>query len=160
MKHFQAIKLNNDIQFFGEWDKFKDSLKDGQMFEIALISDKELRTLMHNRFLWGYVYRPFTPHIFQTVKDTHEYFTRKYLSRSELLDFTKNAFIEVINDIKDKARLILPYEKKGDRVSFTWIHSTKMLSPKELSEYIKQVQLEGNERGIEFEQFDKNRYYS
>lgn len=160
MKHFKAIKIDNEIQYFGDWDKFKDSLKDGQMFEIAVISDKEFRSTMHNRYLWGYTYRPFTPHVFQTVNDAHEYFTGLFLSHTEVIDFTKENFITLINDIQGKARKINDYIKKGDKVEFTWIQSSTSLNPKEMAEYIKNIQLIGNEKGINFEEFDKNRYYS
>ena len=159
MKIFQAIKINGVLEFFGKYKEFVDELKDGQNVEFQVLTDKEYRTSQHNRYMWGYTYRPFCPDYFQDVNAVHEFYTRLYLTHQEVIDFTKENFIEIINDIKDKARLILPYKKQGDKVVFSWVQSTASLSPKGLGNYISQVQLSGNERGIDFIEFDKNKHY-
>jgi hypothetical protein len=81
------------------------------------------------------------------------------------LDKNKNGkldsqdFINFINDIKSDASKVLSYRKINGKIEITWIRSTTSLTSKELSDYIKNIKLFGNELGIEFEDFNINKNY-
>jgi hypothetical protein len=157
----KAIKQENKLHFIidKEYLDLVDKLKDSEMINIEVLTPSRYRTNQHNRYMWGVVYKSFVPSHFQETKQVHDYFADYFLKQTDIIELDSQDFINFINDIKSDASKVLSYRKINGKIEVIWIKSTTSLTSKELTEYINQIKLFGNELGIEFENFDINKNY-
>ena len=136
---------------------------DGQNLEWVVRTPEEIRRLKANRYYWGGVLTEFIPAIYQTVMEAHEHFTKKYLSKVDVLDLNESDFEKELSKIvrlSSRSRNTLKWEKVSENtVRISWIQSTSTLSKKGFASYINDVIRDGQtENGLEFkpiEQFNE-----
>lgn len=136
-----------------------DSTPENSIINFEIITDKKYRTIQHNRYLWGIVYKAFVPDNFDTAEDAHQYFRMQFLRRMDVIDIKDDGFLNYINEIKGKASKILDFARDETKVKIAWIRSTTDLSPTELNDYINKITLVAGENNISIEQFDKQKDY-
>jgi hypothetical protein len=145
MNVFHYIKIQGELQLLSEdsirYNKFLNSMSEGQRTESVFRSPQEIRTQQANRYLW-FCYGFFVPDNFETTQEVHEHFSREFLTEVDIIDSTEQSFDkflvklskEVSTTIKDPIQVI---QKDVNIFEIHWVKSTTRLSKKEFWNHIE-----------------------
>ena len=122
-------------------------------------SEEAVRTLKMNRYYWAGILSVFCPAHFQTPVEAHEYFSKEYLSEEDIVNIKEDNLSEILSIISKNISHTKPLITQNRIDEFTlclnWVRSTTTLTKKRMSQHIKDIILEGQELGLEFEDIDK-----
>lgn len=140
-----------------EREKFFNQFSDGQILEADWQTPNEIRTSQANNYLWGAVYNQFVINgNFDSVEETHSYFTKQFLSRHDVIDLDE----ESLSNFSSKLMKYCSQHHKpiyriiGNTVDIDWVYSTSKLSKKAFIDYIESVKNEGANLGIIFQDLE------
>ena len=148
------LTSNNKIK------QFLDELKEGEEYVVRYEKASSYDTWRMQKYYRGGVLPSFVPAYFKTANDAHEYFAKKFLGRTDIVDMSdpdKDKKIHrIMNDVSQSIRptmkeiIVYSEEKiKTVRLRIDWVKSTAALTTRAFTNYIKEIIREGAEHGIE-----------
>jgi hypothetical protein len=144
MNVFHYIKIQGELQMLSEdlirYNKFCNSMCEGQRTESVFRSPQEIRTQQANRYLW-FCYGFFVPSNFDTTQEAHEHFSREHLTQVDVIDITEQSFdkflVKLAKDVATTIKNPIQTVYKGNIIEISWIKSTARLSKKEFWNHVE-----------------------
>jgi len=146
--HSRYIKTEYGIEVLeNNKQKFIDSLEIGEEFITDYIKGSKAKTYLQVRYLFGGVYKAFTPTAYDNVLDAHKELAELFLKHTDVIDLDDlDRTIEIFSKCRTSKPIIseekvyvwrsgVPAIKK----KITWIQSVASLTRKELNNYIEQI---------------------
>ena len=145
----------DDIQHMKELNKAHE----GEFLEMLIRTPKEIRSLLANRYLRGYVYPAYVPDHFDYPHEAHAYFTDMFLMQHDVIDLLDEDLereMERITRNASRSRKTIKIHLTDTKIEITWVKSTAVLSKRDFAKYTNNVKDFGiKEFGLQFLDIDK-----
>lgn len=135
-------------------EKFKEELKDGEIFLLKYLKGKEWDSHLQMRY-YRAILKVFVPNHFNTPQEAHKHFATTYLERADIIDLNDpekdkkihnimNLVSQSIKPIFEEKIIYSGSQIKTIRIKITWVKSTACLLKREMTEFINNVIVEGS----------------
>lgn len=137
---------------------FKSELKDGEKFYLTYEKGERFDIWQQMKY-YRSILNCFIPNHFNSTKDVHEYFVKKYLENTDVIDMDdidKNLklskiiknFSQSVKPIFNERIVYVGNKIEKVRLQITWYKSTASLTTKQFTNFIENIIREGSNLGI------------